>query len=549
MSKTDYILTGGRFYTSDEARPWADTVAVGDGRFLFVGKEEDLPEELRDREVIDLGGRLVLPGLVDAHAHVGLSALLGDDDGQMPAYHCKSKEEVLETLRREVKAHPLRLFYGMIYGQAEAIGPEGIHRKELDKIVRRPVVLLEEECHSCFVNSAALKAIGVKEDTPDPAPGYSYYDRDEEGRLTGGIKEMAMMPLLKLAGDFRKEKMRAGMKRILDNLADHGVTSVFDAGSYLKEEGTFRILKEMDEKGEIPIRIEASHIIFKKDQLPGAIEEFKRLRSLYETEHIHFHTMKMMLDGTQRVRTAKMVTPYEDSDTTGGTLISADQMEQFILDLEEEGIDFHLHTVGEGAVRMVMDGVQKARETLGRPLRIRVTCAHVEVLHPDDIDRFRELGIIADFTPSWHGGACAAEIPVMERLLGEYRANHSLQAKTVMDTGAVVTFSSDEVSLHALERWSPFLGMEIGHTRQEINDGGKAAPVFPPEEERLTLEELIKGYTVNGAFQLRMEDRIGSMDAGKEADMVILKEDLFTMDPYSIHAIRPSFVIIRGEWR
>ena len=203
---------------------------------------------------------------------------------------------------------------------------------------------------------------------------------------------------------------------------------------------------------------------------------------------------------------------------------------------------------------MVMDAVEKTRSITGKPLDIRVTCAHVEVLHPDDICRFKELGIIANFTPSWHGGACAAEIPVMERLLGDYRANNSLQAKTVWDTGATVTFSSDEVSLHMLDRWNPFLGMEIGHTRQEVDtsvqgNSGKTSPVFPPSNERLPLEHLIQGYTINAAYQLRLDNQIGSIEPGKDADMVILRDNLFEMDPYEIHNILPEAVIIQGKKR
>ena len=137
----------------------------------------------------------------------------------------------------------------------------------------------------------------------------------------------------------------------------------------------------------------------------------------------------------------------------------------------------------------------------------------------------------------------------MEKLLGEYRANNSLQAKTVFDTGACVTFSSDEVSLHTLDRWSPFTGMEIGHTRREINEDGSLGPVFPPAAECLELEDLIRGYTINAAYQLGLENQIGSIEPGKDADMVILKENLFEMDPYEIHNILPEAVIIRGKKR
>ncbi len=544
----DYILVNGKFYTSNEAMPWAEAVAVKDSKFLSVGTWEELSPCTADCPVYNLEGRLVLPGMIDAHTHLGLSVMLGDDDDGFPMYHCQSKQEILDTLRAEVRAHPLRLYYAIFFGQAEALGNEGLTRTEIDEIVKlRPVILMEDECHSAWVNSAALKLMKYNKNTPDPAPGYSYLERDADGELTGCIKEMAMLPLLKICGNVSDKDMKTGMKKIMDYLVAHGITTVYDAGNYLKEENTYKLLKEMDEVGQLPVRVEGTHIINMPDLLPNAITCFKHLRDTYTTKNIKFKTIKMMLDGTQRIRTAKMITPYSGTDITGGTLIPQELLDQFVLDLDAEGIDFHLHTVGEGAVRMVMDAVEKARTVLGRPLTIRITCAHVEVLHRDDIDRFKELDIIANFTPHWHGGSCAADIPSMEKLLGKYRATNSLQAKTVFDTGAIVTFSSDEVSLHTLNRWSPFAGMEIGHTRQEINSGGKDAPIFPPVSERLTLEDLIKGYTINAAYQLRLEDQIGSIETGKAADMVILKENLFEMDPYEIHNILPEAVIMNGE--
>jgi len=218
----------------------------------------------------------------------------------------------------------------------------------------------------------------------------------------------------------------------------------------------------------------------------------------------------------------------------------------FIKKLNEEKIDFHVHTVGEGAVKMVLDCVERLIDETGS-LDIFVTTAHVETLRDEDVVRFRELGVAADFTPSWHGGSCHADMAHMTALLGEKRARNTLRAKSVVDTGAMVTFSSDEVSLHELDCWSPFWGMEVGHTRQEIRDGGKDAPVYPPAEECLTLEDLIKGYTLTPAKVLRLDHEMGSIEAGKDADLVILDEDLFSIDPYEIHNIIPQTVMMKGN--
>ncbi|MBQ9060803.1 MAG: amidohydrolase [Firmicutes bacterium] len=545
----DQIYVNGKFYTSDEDCPAAEAVAVKAGKFLAVGSNEEI--ELLSgsgTQRFDLQGRFVLPGLVDAHTHIGLSAMMGDDD-DVPMYDCKSKEEVLETLRREVRKHPLRPYYVMFFGQAEALEPGGLRKEEIDAVVRhRPVVLMEYECHSAWLNSGALRFLKIREDSPDIAPGCSVYERDEEGRLTGCIKEMCLLPILDLSGNLSRKALRRGMQKLVNYLLSCGVTTVYDAGSFLHEEKVYQVLKEMDEEGDLPLRFEATHIINLPTLLPGAIEEFKRLKSLYETDHIRFNTMKMMLDGTLRIHTARQVSPYNDTGTWGGTLIPEEDLCQFIRALNQEKIDFHVHTVGEGAVKMVMDCVERLRNEIGGPLDIFVTAAHIETLRDEDISRFKELGIVADFTPSWHGGCCHTDPEHMTRLLGAYRGTHTLRAKSVVDTGALVTFSSDEVSLHEMDRWNPFLGMEVGHTRQEVKDGGKDAPVYPPIMERLALQDLIRGYTITPARVLRLDDRMGSITPGKDADMVVLRQDLFEMDPYEIHNVVPEWVVLRGRW-
>lgn len=542
------ILKNGQFYTSDDKQPWVDAVAIKGGKIIFAGSGEEAEKKSDpNSRIVDLGGRTVLPGLIDAHTHLGLSVMLGGDEGDMQIWNCRSKEEVLSNLKNHVKKHPLKLFYSAFFGMAEALGQEGLKKEEIDKIVKhRPVILMEQECHSAWLNTAALKYIKISEDTEDIAPGYSYCERDENGRLTGCIKEMTMLPLLQIAGSVSQKKMRDGMLKIMDYLLERGVTTVYDAGNYIKEEQTYKILSDLDKQGKLPVRIEATHIIDLPDKLDGAIGEFKRLKSRYETKNIKFKTMKMMLDGTLRAHTAKMITPYCDTGTTGGTLIDFKRLYEFIKQLNKEKIDFHLHTVGEGASKMVMDCAERIIREDGK-LDINITLAHLESLTDEDLARFKPLGITANFTPHWFGGIDYGDIEIMERILGEKRAHSIMRAKSMADSGALVTFSSDEVSLKLLDRWSPFLGMETGMTRQEVKKGGKAAEIFPPETERLSLEELIKGYTINSARVLRLEDKIGSIEEGKYADLVILGDNIFQIDPYEIHNIVPDAVIVEGE--
>ncbi len=560
------IVTNAKVYTQNDAMPKAEAFAVEDGKFVCVGSNEEVRQWAADHaktmEELDLDGKFIMPGIIDSHTHIAMSAFMGgdDEDDEFPMYDCKSKAEILEKLKALVKKHPFRVFYAMFYGQIEALADDPLTRDDLDKIVRfRPVVLMESECHSAILNSAALRYFKIREDTPDIAPGLSRYDRDENGRLTGFITEMTMVPILASQTPSEKE-LRFGITKLLSYLISRGVTTIFDAGNMTEEDLIFRTFKAMDQEGKIPVRMFMCHMLWHPDMVPSAIEKFKKYKAKYETDNIRFETMKMMFDGTQRIHTACMVEPYADTGTCGGTLISEPKLLEFMRALNHEGIDFHLHTVGEAAMRKVMNCVERLQaegeEENGEPFRITVTCAHDEVICLEDINRFKELGIVANFTPSWNGGNCGSEPENMQRLLGQERGLCTLQSRTVFDTGAVVSFSSDEVELHNLNRWSPFWGMEVGMTRQDpdfgepLEDGapdGRTAPIYPPVDERLTLSQLIKGYTINGAKQLGIDDRLGSIEVGKDADFLVLVENLFEVDPYRLHEVVPERVYIKGR--
>ncbi|MDO4869332.1 MAG: amidohydrolase [Bacillota bacterium] len=557
----EYAVKNARVYTQDMDRPWAEAFVVKDGKFALVGSNEEADACGKDMEVLDLGGKFVMPGIIDSHAHIAMSVFLGgdDDDESMPMYDCRSKAEVLAKLKALVKRHPFRLYYAMFYGKVEILKDDPITRDDLDQIVKfRPVILVEEECHSAILNSAALRYFKIGEDEADIAPGLSRYERDAAGRLNGTITEMTMVPILGIETP-SKQELKSGITKLISYLISRGVTTIFDAGNMTEEDLIFSTFKEMDEEGRIPVRMFMCHMLWRPDMVDGAIDALKKYEAEYETENIHIDTMKMMYDGTQRIHTACMVEPYADTGTCGGMLISEKELLAFMRKLNREGIDFHLHTVGEAAVRRVMNCVQtlkgEAAAGDGEDFRITVTCAHDEVLRAEDIKRFAELGIVANFTPSWNGGNCGSDPDNMKQLLGEERGLRTLQTRSVFDTGATVSLSSDEVELHRLEHWSPFWGMEVGITRQDPDYGrqtsggrrdGRTAPVYPPADEKLTLEQAIEGYTINGARQLGIEDRVGSIEAGKDADFVVLEENPFEMDPYRIHDIIPERVYIKG---
>ncbi len=212
--------------------------------------------------------------------------------------------------------------------------------------------------------------------------------------------------------------------------------------------------------------------------------------------------------------------------------------------LNEAGLDLHLHTVGERASHIVLDGVEMARKELGDDYHVKVTCAHLEIQDDADLKRFAELGVFADYTPWWHAGNMGGEpINTWRELLGEKRALSMYRCKSLMDSGAIVTFSSN---------WSPYLGMEVGMTRH-ITDKTKALEhsrtkeAYPPVSEQMSIEEMLLGYTINGAKQLGIEAAKGSIATGKDADFLVFDTDLRTAEHDGFSNLGPSEIYFTGK--
>jgi len=540
---TDFMLTGAKIFTADEARPWAEALVVREGRIVYVGDDAGaLALQEGGAAHHDLDGKLVIPGLVDAHTHPGMIGFLGEDDEESPMPKT-SHEDILTWL----EGYAGWFWPPMILAgewPTTLYGIQGPRKEELDRVVRwRPVILFDDSGHSLWMNSAALKLLGVDASTPDPAPGLSYFVRDENGEPTGWVKEFAALPFV---GDLllpSRDEMAERMLTFMEFLSEHGVTTVFDAGNLLYDDEVYSVVAELEREGRLPLRYRGVVHIVLPDQLDTAVSELKRLRREYGGDLLRFETIKIQFDGVQEIRTAAMLDPYlGESAGRGETLFTLDRLRDFILELHTENIDLHLHTVGDRAIRVALDAVEQARAAVPGDLACHVALSHLEVMDDADIRRFRELGVAANYTPHWHGGYFEGS----HLTVGEPRSSRVMRAQPLLEDGAVVSFSSDVTTYAEMQRANPFFGMQIAHNRQEIEDGPDGA-VMLPLSERLGREELVRGYASGGASQLRLDDELGSLSVGKAADLVVLSEDLFTVDRYAIHRVRPDAVVMQGR--
>lgn len=547
--EADYIIRNAKIFTSDKNNPIATTLVVKDGKFVYVGDEAGLPNY--EGKVTDLSGKFIMPGIIDSHVHITIPvgfeyAPIGE------RLEPNGKQEALEIMAKYIKEHPGEKRYRFLLEKVYLNG-EDIVKEDLDAICPDAELQIQEgEGHSIWVNSKILERHGITDNSLDPIPGLAQYIR-KDGHVTGNcIEGAAEIPIiLDSSMELTDEQVDATLQRWIDFSVEFGVSAVFDAGlpgDMKFHEKVYKRLCELDRQGKLPVYVDGCLVVNAERDAEEGLKQLKRMQRMYNTEHVKVHTMKIFMDGTQKIHTAAMVTPYVDVHTTGATAFSAEGIAKLLKELNEANLDLHLHTVGERASRNVLDGVEMARKEMGDDLHVRVTCAHLEIQDDADLDRFAKLGVFANFTPHWHSGDTAESAT----WLGEERSKKQFRCKTVWDSGATVAWSSDNIVFMDFMTWNPYLGMEVGMTRW-INEKTRnypftvAAKVFPPENERMNIDQMIIGYTINGAKQLGIEAQKGSIEAGKDADFLVFDKDLLTAEHEGFSYNKPAQVFFGGK--
>jgi predicted amidohydrolase YtcJ len=536
----DIAFVNARAYTLDDAKPWVDTVLVKDDTIIYAGNAEGAAGLTGESTTsIDLEGRLLLPGFIDTHVHpiaggayaTALSLeTFGDVDGWVAA------------IKDYAAANPdLEVIFG--YGfLATTFGPVGPTKGLIDAVVPdRPVLIMDEGFHGAWANTAALEALNITQDTPDPVPGYSYYKRDENGDATGYLLEgtagMAVDELDVITVDI----VREGTGIIVDIMNSYGVTAAFDAGTLGDAAVAGQVLQDLEASGELTVRLVGSSRPETSEQAATAVSVAASWRSMIQGERFHYNTLKIPDDGTVEGRTAAMFEDYQgEPGNSGETVFSEEQLIEMIRGAAEIDMDVHVHALGERAIHETLNAIEVAREKYPDS-ETRYTICHVQVITDQDVPRFAELDVIAQSTPLW-----ASYDTYGKQFVSDDQFNRYWRYGALEEAGARLTFGSDfPASGAGTLGLSPIVQIEIGHTRQEM--GEPDAPIQPPESDRLSVASLVRGFTIDAAYQLHMEDQIGSIEVGKKADLVVLDQDIFEADPYEIHKTGVVMTMMDGD--
>jgi hypothetical protein len=533
----DLVLRHGVVYTVDPARSVAEAVAVDGGRIVYVGSDAGVERFVGGgTEVIDLAGRMLLPGFHDSHAHVlegGISL------GLLDLSELATREAVLAAVRAWAEEQPDEDWI-VGFGWALPIFPDANPSKaDLDAIVPdRPVYLGAADGHSAWLNSRALAEAGITAATPDPPKGR--IERDPgTGEPSGTLREAAMELASAKAHDFGAWRAIQGLRGGVAHANRNGITSFVDARATPDHARVYRIL---DLLGLLHARVTLSLAV---DPERGE-EQVAELREHLRRDEDHMlsaSAAKLFVDGVIEARTAALVEPYlGDEGGTGLANFETEALERIAIALDRAGFDLHFHAIGDRAVRMALDAVAAARGANG-PRDSRPQIAHLELVRPEDVPRFRELGVVADFQPLW-----AFPDPYVTELtipvLGPERSAWIHPIGSLVRSGAAVAAGSD----WPVSSIDPLDAIEVAVTRASP-DGSVPGVLLP--EERVDLTAMLAAYTVGGAFVQHQEDFTGSIEPGKAADLVVLDRDLFAIPPGEISEARVLLTLLEGEtvWR
>ena len=515
----DLVLTGGPIATMDAVRSWATALAVRGGRIVAVGPDAAVAAHIgQTTRVIELRGRMVTPGFGDAHVHPvhgGLARL------RCELHESRGLDTYLEIVEAYARANP---DVAWIHGGGWSMDdfPGGVpSRRDLDRVSPdRPVFLASRDGHSAWVNTKALEIAGITARTVDPVDGR--FDRESDGSPGGGVQEGAQSIIEQFLPDTTAEELEAALALAQTYLHSLGITTWQDA--IVRPEEEERAYLALAGRDELTAKVVGA-LWWERDRGVEQIDELVDRRAATAIGRYRPTSVKLMMDGVLENFTGTMLEPYLDASgkatgNRGISMIEPSVLGAALPRLDALGFQAHFHAIGDRAVRESLDAVAAARRANG-PSDTRPHISHIQVIHPDDIGRFRELGVVANAQPYW-----AAHEDQMDHLtipfLGPERASWQYPFRSLLDAGAMLAMGSD----WSVSTPDPLAEMELAVNRVADYDRGRPRPAFLPEQ-RIGLLDALAAFTMGTAYVNHQDRDTGSIEVGKAADLAVLDRDLF----------------------
>jgi predicted amidohydrolase YtcJ len=524
MPAADFIIANAKVFTSDESNPHAEAVAVKGNRIVYVGTKEGAKSfEGKSTRVVDGSGHTLMPGFIDTHFHL-LSGCETLGDAQLQ--NVKNRDELKQVLQT----------YARENGTASWISGIGIKynivstRQELDGIISdRPVYIEAYDGHTGWANTQALKLAGILHNGWTTGPNGEIV-KDERGTATGELREPdAIRPVERLIPPPNAARKRELLKLGISRINATGVTSIHNMNGNMEDLMTYAALEDA---GEMSLRVYVPYSVEPETTESMLVEAVEMAKA--QGEYVRGGAAKFFMDGVWESCTALNLEPYADNpDAKPEGIYSAEHFTRMAIACDKLGLQIFVHCCGDGAVRRTLDGYEAVQRSNGRrDSRHRVE--HVEVIHPDDLPRFRELGVIAAMQPL-HCPLNLDSGDVWLERTGSGRWGKSFAWREIKDAGAILALGSD----WTVADFNPMLGIHAALNRQKWQPGDP--------EQRLTLEEALLGYTRDAAYAEFQEHQKGQLKKGHLADLVLLAENIFETPPEEIGNVEPILTMVNGK--
>ena len=521
------LLYNANIHTLDASNPHASAILIAGGRIIAVGTKDQLENLAHGKvEKQDIKGKTILPGLTDAHIHMQYYSLgLSKVDCET-----KTKEEcLLRVGERARNSKPGEWVLGHGWQQNDWDGnfPTAA---ELDAVSpSNPVYLTAKSLHAAWANTSAMKLANITDETPNPKDGA--VQRDASGKATGILLETAMALVSAVVPEPTLGELEAAFEKAQSVLWKMGITGIHD----FDRRQSFMTLQSLRAKGKLKLRVCKNIPVESVEQANDL-----GLRTGFGDEMLWIGSVKAFMDGALGPRTAAMFQPYEGEKENRGILnMDGEELFEHARKAADVGLSMTVHAIGDRANHEVLNAFEQLREyeKKNHLPHLRHRIEHVQVIHPDDAPRLAKLNVIASMQPIH----ATSDMFAADRYWGK-RSDLAYAWRTQLNYGAMLAFGSDA----PVESPNPFLGLHAAVTRQRV-DGSPSADGWYPEQ-KLTLAEALSAYTFGAAYTANAENRLGRLAENYLADLIVLNEDPFEINPASLLTMSPSAVMIDGEW-
>jgi predicted amidohydrolase YtcJ len=535
MGAADIVFTNGKIYTVNNEEPFAEAVAVKDGKFVEVGSARDIEEFVgRRTRIVDLGGAFAMPGFVEAHIHPA-QPYLHEEGGALLFPESLNKAQIAEAVAAYLRRNPHAPY---VIGERWALElfPNGrAHKEWLDSLVGdRPALLRDETRHGAVANTAMLAFAGITKDTPQPAFGL-IEKHPQTGEPTGYLAETAMQAVFSKIPMYPDEVWERALKRAMQQLTAWGITAYNDFSANAPQ---FRVYRKMEREGSLNFHVSGSIPMndWAKDRVVDP-EPLLAMADEYRSSLFDPIGRKWWADGTPLSKTSLMIAEYADG---GHGVMSVDRPDfDRMIEEAKKGALVRVHAFGDGTVRAILDVFEQIRKLNPESISQCHHLAHCSFVRDEDIPRFRRLNVVADFSPvQYYRGPLTT---LAEEAVGAESMKYFAPIKKTIASGAPVAIGSDWPT-GALDA-NPLRMLQVLVTRKNPYEENTDEPLG----DTISLEDAIRAMTLGGAYSMRKDNELGSIEKGKAADMVVLNRNLFEIDPDSIIDGKVVYTIFAGK--